>query len=189
MAHDARGNDLDRVAPEDLETVGRQLGRPARSVVEVAHRCPCGGPTVVRTAPRLPDGTPFPTSYYATCPRLTGATSTLESGGVMAEMSERLLADEELAERYRQAHEAYLADRAELGDVPEVAGVSAGGMPTRVKCLHVLVAHSLAAGPGVNPLGDEALAMLPRWWEANPCCGADGESDETDETDDEGSTA
>jgi uncharacterized protein len=42
-------------------------------------------------------------------------------------------------------------------------------MPDRVKCLHVLVAHSLAAGPGVNPLGDEALAMLGPWW-ANGSC-------------------
>jgi hypothetical protein len=42
-------------------------------------------------------------------------------------------------------------------------------MPDRVKCLHVLVAHALAAGPGVNPLGDEALAMLPQWWRSGPC--------------------
>ena len=53
--------------------------------------------------------------------------------------------------------------------MPEVDDVSAGGMPTRVKCLHSLVAHSLAAGPDVNPLGDEALAKLPEWWKANPC--------------------
>ena len=42
-------------------------------------------------------------------------------------------------------------------------------MPTRVKCLHVLVGHSLAVGPGINPLGDEALAMLPPWWTNGPC--------------------
>ena len=48
------------------------------------------------------------------------------------------------------------------------SGCSAGGMPTRVKCLHVLVAHALAVGPGVNPLGDEALAMLPAWWTTDP---------------------
>ena len=47
-----------------------------RGVVAVAHRCPCGEPDVVRTEPRLPDGTPFPTTYYATCPRLTGRVST-----------------------------------------------------------------------------------------------------------------
>ena len=54
-------------------------------------------------------------------------------------------------------------------DVPEVEGVSAGVMPDRVKCLHSLVAHSLGAGAGVNPLGDEALAALDDWWLTNPC--------------------
>ncbi len=152
----------------DLAAVHGQLDREPRGVVGVAHRCPCGDPDVVRTAPRLPDGTPFPTSFYATCPRLTGAVSTLESEGVMRDMQERLGEDETLAEAYAAAHEDYLRRRAELADVPEIAGVSAGGMPTRVKCLHVLVAHSLAAGPGVNPLGDETVEMLPRWW-VQPC--------------------
>ena len=71
--------------------------------------------------------------------------------------------------QYRAAHEAYLADRATLGEVDELAGISAGGMPTRVKCLHVLVAHALAAGPGVNPLGDEAIQALGPWWEPGSC--------------------
>jgi hypothetical protein len=161
--------DADHVPPADLEAVARQLGRTPRGVVGVAHRCPCGQPDVVETAPRLDDGTPFPTTYYLTCPRATGAVSTLESQGLMREMTERLANDPELAAGYRRAHEDYLARRARLGDVPEIAGTSAGGMPTRVKCLHVLVGHALAAGPGVNPLGDEALEALPRWWTAGPC--------------------
>jgi hypothetical protein len=153
----------------DLDAVERQLGRRPRGVAGVAHRCPCGEPDVLRTEPRLPGGTPFPTTYYATCPRLTGAISTLETGGVMKEMTARLAEDGPLAAAYERAHEHYLASRAELGEVPEIAGISAGGMPTRVKCLHVLVAHSLAAGPGVNPLGDEALAMLDDWWQPTSC--------------------
>lgn len=160
---------LPPVAPADLDAVSRQLGRQVRGVAEVAHRCPCGDPDVVRTEPRLPDGTPFPTSFYATCPRMTGAISTLESRGVMREMTERLDTDPDLRAAYEAAHVDYLTRRAELGDTPEIAGVSAGGMPTRVKCLHVLVAHALGAGPGVNPLGDEALAMLEPWWESAPC--------------------
>jgi hypothetical protein len=153
----------------DLAAAHEQLGRPVRGVAAVAHRCPCGLPDVLRTRPRLPDGTPFPTTYYATCPRLTGAVSTLESQGTMREMTERLAADPELAQRYADAHENYLRRRGELGAVPEIEGTSAGGMPTRVKCLHVLVAHALAAGAGVNPLGDEALAALPDWWAQGPC--------------------
>ena len=165
----------DQPDQRDLDTVSAQLGRAVRGVVAVAHRCPCGNPDVVRTVPRLPDGTPFPTSYYLTCPRATGALGTLESQGLMRDMSERLLADEDLAAAHRGAHEHYLARRAELGDVPEIAGTSAGGMPDRVKCLHVLVAHALAAGPGVNPLGDEALLALEDWWTAGPCVPADEE--------------
>jgi hypothetical protein len=153
----------------DREVVAAQLGRRPRAMRDVAHRCPCGNPDVVETAPRLPTGTPFPTLYYLTCPLAASAIGTLESSGLMSEMTDRLKADEELAARYRSAHESYLARRLELGDVPEISGISAGGMPTRVKCLHVLVGHSLAAGPGVNPLGDEALAMLPHWWANGPC--------------------
>lgn len=157
------------VAPGDVAAVEWQLGRPPRGMIDVAHRCPCGAPDVVATVPRLPDGTPFPTTFYATCPRLTGAVSTLESEGIMAQMQDRLAADPVLGQRYAAAHVDYLARRSQLGDVPEIAGVSAGGMPSRVKCLHVLVGHALAVGPGVNPLGDEALALLPRWWERLPC--------------------
>ena len=157
------------VSAEDLATLQVQLGRPARGVVGVAARCVCGRPTVVRTAPRLPDGTPFPTTFYLTHPRAVAAASTLEASGVMREMTERLAQDEELAEDYRHAHEHYLAARAELGQVEEIDGISAGGMPTRVKCLHVLVAHALAAGTGVNPLGDEALALIRPTWRPDVC--------------------
>jgi uncharacterized protein len=153
----------------DLAAVEEQLGRPPRGVAGVAHRCPCGLPDVVTTLPRLDDGTPFPTTFYLTCPRAVSAVGTLESSGLMRRMTARLHEDDDLAARYRAAHEDYLRRRTALGDVPEIAGVSAGGMPDRVKCLHVLVAHALTAGPGINPLGDEALAALARWWEAGPC--------------------
>lgn len=148
------------VDPDDLAAVTAQLGRRVRGVREVAHRCSCGRPDVLRTQPRLPDGTPFPTLYYLTCPRATGAVSTLESEGLMREMASRVAEEPDLAAAYRAAHEAYLAEREALGHVPHIAGTSAGGMPDRVKCLHVLVAHALGAGRGVNPLGDEALAVL-----------------------------
>jgi len=113
---------------------------------------------VVKTAPRLPDGTPFPTLYYLTHPMLTAAASRLESDGVMRAMTERLRDVPDLAAAYRRAHDSYLAER----DAVESLGTtfSGGGMPDRVKCLHVLMAHSLAKGRGVNPFGDEALAML-----------------------------
>ena len=149
--------------------VAAQLGRSPRAIRAVAHRCPCGLPDVIETLPRLPDGTPFPTLYYLTCPRAVAAVGALESRGLMREMTDRLRSNTTLADAYLAAHESYLARREEIGHVAEIAGVSAGGMPNRVKCLHVLVAHSLAAGPGVTPLGDEALAALPPWWEHGAC--------------------
>ncbi len=130
-----------------------------RGVVGVAARCVCGNPTVVATEPRLPDGTPFPTFYYLTHPGATAAMSALEATHVMRELAQLLADDEDIAAGYAHAHRAYLADRASYGEVEEIDGISAGGMPTRVKCLHALAAHSLAAGPGVNPIGDRALEL------------------------------
>ncbi|MCZ2404410.1 DUF501 domain-containing protein [Paenarthrobacter sp. Z7-10] len=160
---------------QDLQTLSRQLNRPVRDVVEIPARCICGNPLVAATAPRLSNSIPFPTTFYLTHPVITAAVSRLEAAGVMNEMSERLLTDAPLAEAYRGAHVAYLAarkqigDRAGTGDVPEIEGISAGGMPTRVKCLHVLVGHALAAGPGVNPLGDEAIERISPWWTQGSC--------------------
>lgn len=144
------------VTAADITAVSRQLGRPARDVVGIAAHCVCGAPTVVSTRPRLSDGTPFPTFYYLTHPAATAAASRLEAAGRMAEYQAMLV--EDIADAYRAAHAGYLADRAEFGEVSEIEGYSAGGMPERVKCLHALIGHSLAAGPGVNPIGDLALA-------------------------------
>ncbi len=155
--------------PADLDAVRRQLGRDPRGVRGVAHRCSCGDPDVVETEPRLPDGTPFPTLYYLTCPRATGLIGTLEAGGAMRRMADRLATDPDLAAAYLAAHEAYLASREAIEHVEEIDGITAGGMPSRVKCLHALVGHSLVAGPGVNPFGDEALAMLPDWGASGSC--------------------
>jgi hypothetical protein len=166
---------LSTVDPADEAAIERQLGRPPRAIAGTGHRCGCGLPDVVTTEPRLPGGTPFPTTYYLTCPRAASRIGTLEGSGVMKEMEARLATDAGLAASYRAAHESYLADRADLGEVPEIEGISAGGMPDRVKCLHVLAAHALAAGPGVNPLGDEVLASLGEWWAEGPCVGAPDE--------------
>jgi uncharacterized protein len=143
----------------------------------IAHRCPCGLPDVVQTAPRLPDGTPFPTLYYLTCPRATAAISSLEAAGLMGEMTARLQADPALRASYLAAHRDYLARRARAGSQaglePLPPGTqSAGGMPGRVKCLHALVAHALAV-PDANPLGAEAMRAAAEWWHAGPCVGPD----------------
>ncbi|MBX6381675.1 MAG: DUF501 domain-containing protein [Microbispora sp.] len=168
-----RDDSVSPVDPADLAAARAQLGRQPRGVRAVAHRCPCGLPAVLETAPRLPDGTPFPTLFYLTCQKAASAIGTLESSGLMRRMQARLADDPELAAAYRAAHEDYIArrDRAaeEEGLEPLPRDMqSAGGMPNRVKCLHALVAHELAA-PGINPFGREALDALPDWWADGPC--------------------
>lgn len=155
------------VSDVDRAAVAEQLGRPPRAIRAVAHRCPSGHPAVIQTSPRLEDGTPFPTLYYLTCPRLTSLTSRLEASGLMREMTDRLAKDEELAAAYLAAHTSYLAERDAIDSLG--TDVSAGGMPGRVKCLHVHVAHALAVGAGVNPFGDEAVALLTADWPSVDC--------------------
>jgi hypothetical protein len=156
-----------QVPEEERAVIARQLGREPRALVAIAHRCPCGQPDVVETAPRLEDGTPFPTMYYLTCPRATAAASRLESAGLMREWQDELSTDPDLAQRYLAAHESYLAARDARDVLP--TRMTAGGMPDRVKCLHALAGHALAVGPGVNPIGDRAVEGMGEWWAAGPC--------------------
>jgi hypothetical protein len=156
------------VDPADAAAVERQLGRPPRGLRAVAHRCPCGLPDVVETAPRLADGSPFPTLFYLTCPKAASAIGTLESSGLMKQMQARLAEDPTLAEAYARAHADYVERRDKVASEDGLEPLprdmqSAGGMPNRVKCLHALVGHELAV-PGSNPLGREALDALPEWW-------------------------
>lgn len=165
---------FDPVTAEDVRSVSLQLGRPARDVVGISARCTCGAPTVVSTKPRLTDGTPFPTFYYLTHPAATAAVSTLEADGEMPGFA-AMLVDDDVHDAYRAAHMSYIADRESFDVVPEVNGISAGGMPDRVKCLHALVGHALAAGPGVNPIGD--LALQRSGWSPSVCQCAENSGD------------
>ena len=148
------------VSAEDIAEVSRQLGRPARDILEIAARCVCGKPLVVKTKPRLGNGTPFPTLYYLTQSAATAAVSTLEASGYMVELQNLLTEDPGVQAAYQKAHNDYLAEREAIELVEELKDFSAGGMPVRVKCLHALVGHSLAKGPGANPIGDLALEAL-----------------------------
>jgi hypothetical protein len=166
------------VDPADIVAVTKQLGRPPRGIKGVAHRCPCGLPDVIETAPRLPDGTPFPTLYYLTCVRACAAASRLEAAGMMRDMTDRLASDPELRDAYQAAHRDYARRRAGSAAAAGVEPLprdapTAGGMPDRVKCLHALVAHELAV-PGTNPLGREAILAMGQWWADGPCVRSGG---------------
>lgn len=145
------------VSRADLDTMAAQLGREPRGAVEVSYHTPDGQPAVVKTRPRLADGTPFPTLYYLTDPRLTAEASRLEVAGVMKTMQDRLGIDEELRRDYEAAHEHYLTVRNTMEDLG--TQFSGGGMPDRVKCLHVLMAYALAEGPVRVRLGTETVAL------------------------------
>ncbi|MCL1838068.1 MAG: DUF501 domain-containing protein [Propionibacteriaceae bacterium] len=159
---------LQQLTATDEAIVAAQLGRSPRGIAGVAWRCRYGKPGVIATMPRLSDGSPFPTTYYLTCPLAVTACSQLESKGVMAELSQRLASDADFARRYRQAHQEYLSDRNSLEQVPQIAQMSAGGMPDRVKCLHALLAHALAS-PGINPVGVEVFERIGHIWESPSC--------------------
>ena len=152
----------------DREAVISDLGREPRGVVGVGARGTDGHPLVLVTSPRLPDGTPFPTTFYLTDATLTAACSRLEAEHFMEQLNASLEEDAGFATLHEAAHQDYLSRRSEVGavtgtgELPEVAGISAGGLPNRVKCLHALVGHSLVAGPGVNPAGDAALEEMKR---------------------------
>ncbi|MDT0202290.1 DUF501 domain-containing protein [Nocardioides sp. AE5] len=164
------------MAPDDVAAIRDQLGREPRSIHAIGHRCPCGNPDVVTTEPRLENGTPFPTTFYLTCPRAASRIGRLEGEGMMKQMQDRLATEPGLAEQYAAAHRAYLEAREAIGHVEEIDGISAGGMPTRVKCLHVLAGQALAQGRGVNPFGDEVLDLLGDWWASGPCVSPDSET-------------
>lgn len=160
---------------QDIRVLSAQLGRTVRDVIEIPARCVCGNPLVAATAPRLSNGSPFPTVFYLAHPAITAAASRLEAGGLMYEMTDALAADTELANRYTLAHENYLAERERIrlisgtDEVPEIENISAGGMPTRVKCLHAVIGHTLAVGCGINPMGDWGLDEIADWWTPQVC--------------------
>ena len=140
---------LPEAAAADRHLIEAQLGRDVRGSVAVAARCRYGLPAVVRTAPRLPDGTPFPTLYWLACPAARVAVGRLEAAGWNARLSERLAAEPELASAHAAAHASYLAQRDAIERLPDDPGV--GGLPGRVKCLHALYAHQVATG--ADPVG------------------------------------
>lgn len=159
----------------DIHVLSQELGRQVRDVAEIPARCVCGNPLVAATAPRLSNGSPFPTVFYLAHPVITAAASRFEAEGKMYEMTDRIAEDPEIAQQYQAAHENYIAERERIRlqtgteEVPEIDGISAGGMPTRVKCLHAVLGHTLSVGRGINPFGDETLDLIAEYWTPEQC--------------------
>lgn len=158
------------VGERERAVISAQLGRPARGAPAVVHRCAFGLPTVVRVAPFLEDGTPFPTTFWLTCPVARARVGTLEADHAMVGLNERLDTDDAFAADHTAADRRYRAFRAELGPRPP-GDPSVGGMASHVKCLHVHVAHHLATGD--NVIGSWALDAISPAPCPGPCVAAD----------------
>lgn len=160
------------VTDRERAIVSAQLGRPARGESAVVHRCVFGLPTSVRVAPRLDDGTPFPTVFWQTCPALRSQIGRLEAAHEMVTINDRLDEDPDFQAAHAAATERYVAFRDELAGGEKLPGdPRAGGNERYVKCLHVHAGHFLATGDG--PVGEwtmEAARPVPC---SGPCVSED----------------
>lgn len=150
-----------KINPKDIDFVSASLGRYINDFVDVPFRDDEGNPVVITCPPKLGDSRVMPTTYYLVGPKWIYECSKLEANGYMKELEEKLSDNEDLKASYLNAHKSYIEDRKSLGSDSRLSDdFSAGGMPLRVKCLHALVAHSLAKGKGVNPIGDIAVKRI-----------------------------
>src|SRR5512132_3900961 len=137
---------------QDRELVARQLGRPPRAFRRVVRRCPWGLPAVTEQEPYDPDGEPFPTTYYLTCPHLVAAVSRLEAAGGVERWTEAAAVDHELAGSLQRATAEQREARRELAGAETgrdegaslELGIGGAARPERLKCLHAHVAFALA---------------------------------------------
>ena len=149
----------------DEEVVSWQLGRPARAFRRVAIRCPHGFPAVTEQSPKATDGTPFPTSFYVTCPWLVAAVSRLEAAGGVARWGAEATADPELGASLAEAQARQREIRPELA-----VGIGGTVNDHSLKCLHAHVAFALAVPP--YALGERVLAEIDEPWCSDQRCAA-----------------
>ena len=152
----------------EVAVVEAMIGRPLRGRSAAAVRCRWGLPAVLRVAPRLEDGTPFPTLFWLACPLANRHIGTLEASGVMVDLNRRIAEEPALSQEYADAAARYIAARDALGGGPlPRAAAAAGGMPGRVKCLHSLYGHHLATRD--NPIGAWAADQIEPMACPAPC--------------------
>lgn len=110
---------------------------------------------VVESHPRLEDGSPFPTTFWLTCPVLVRRIGTLEADGWMNRFNDRLSTDPDIRQRLISAIARY-RKRRDSHETIEESGAPPGGGPDRIKCVHAHVAHELVQAS--NPVGSAAIA-------------------------------
>jgi hypothetical protein len=161
---------------DDRAIVARQLGRSPRAYRRVVVRCPYGLPAVTEQGPYDPNGEPFPTTYYLTCPHLVAAVARLEAAGAVDRWSRAATEREDLAASLEKATEEQRRVRLELaGDrrgrddgASLELGIAGSRTPNHLKCLHAHAAFTLAR-PGYV-LGEEILREIEPLWPGDRCC-------------------
>jgi hypothetical protein len=128
---------------------------------------------VVEQASYLPDGEPFPTTFYLTCPHAVAAVSRLEDEGGVGRYQQLVADDSELAGSYRDGAERQRllrrpADRMLDGGASLAFGVGGTARDGSVKCLHAHAAFALAE-PGYV-LGERVLAEAAPLFPKDYCC-------------------
>jgi hypothetical protein len=153
-----------RALSDDRATVTWQLGRPARALRQVACRCPHGFPAVTEQEPQADDGTPFPTTFWLTCPWLVEALARVEAAGGVERWSRAAADDPALAASLAAADAEQRRLRPELS-----VGIGGSRNPGALKCLHAHAAFALAR-PGYE-LGERILAEAGERWCPDARCG------------------
>jgi uncharacterized protein len=142
---------------DDESVVSWQLGRPARAFRRVAVRCAYGFPAVTEQAPYGDDGTPFPTTYYLTCPWLVAGIARIEAAGGVERFARTAAENPVLGRSLFQADAEQRRIRPEL-DV----GIAGTRKPGNLKCLHAHAAFALAR-PRYE-LGERILSEVGERW-------------------------
>jgi hypothetical protein len=150
---------------DDRAVVAWQIGRPPRAFRRVACRCAHGYPAVTEQAAATEGGSPFPTTYWLTCPWLVAAVSRVEASGGVERWSRAAQEDPALARSLGEADAEQRRLRPEID-----AGIGGGRNPTKLKCLHAHAAFALAR-PGYE-LGDAILAEAGERWCPDARCEA-----------------
>jgi hypothetical protein len=119
---------------------------------------------VAKVPPLLEDGTPFPTTYWLTCPLAMIRIGRVESIGGVRRVERWIEADEERSARLAAAHDRYRRDRDRMLEqdarVATAAAPSGGvaGCRAGVKCLHAHYADHAAGND--NIVGGHVAAFV-----------------------------
>lgn len=160
---------------EDVQALGRQLGRAPRALAGVVVRCPYGRPAVIAQHAYEPSGKPFPTTYYLTCPAAVAAVSALEGAGGVARYELLVAAGTDMRDSYewggqRQRELRRPAANMADGGASLALGIAGTSRPGAVKCLHAHAAFGLAE-PGYA-LGRRVIDEAGPLYPPGRCCTA-----------------